>query len=79
MSLSERVRPDVEAAPWVCKEIADLESRLAESEARAEEYRRDAERATRLAMKYIDPMDMYQEDKPDYAALAASVDKGEGK
>ncbi|MBS1771186.1 MAG: hypothetical protein JSS77_16165 [Acidobacteria bacterium] len=27
-SLSSRIRPDVEAAPWVCKEVAELERQL---------------------------------------------------
>lgn len=29
--LSDRVRPNIEAAPWVCDEIAALEQRLAEA------------------------------------------------
>lgn len=28
MSLSERIRPNVEAAPWVCDEVLALEDRL---------------------------------------------------
>lgn len=32
MSLHERIRPGVEAAPWVCDEIKKLEERLAELE-----------------------------------------------
>jgi hypothetical protein len=30
--LSERIRPGVEAAPWVCEEVSSLEKRLAEAE-----------------------------------------------
>ena len=33
--LSERVRPDVEAAPWVIAEIEQLESALADIEVKA--------------------------------------------
>lgn len=29
-SLSERVRPNIEAAPWVCEALKELEARLAE-------------------------------------------------
>lgn len=32
MSLSERIRPDCEAAPWVCEEVKQLESRLKQLE-----------------------------------------------
>ena len=36
MSLSDRVRPDVEAGPWIVKEIMKLEAELAAERARAE-------------------------------------------
>ncbi len=39
MSLSERIRENSEAAPWVCEEVKRLESRLAEWEQAAEFYR----------------------------------------
>ncbi len=32
MSLSERIRPHCEAAPWVCEEVKQLESRLKQLE-----------------------------------------------
>lgn len=31
MSLSERLRPDVEAAPWVIEEVKQLEAKLAKA------------------------------------------------
>jgi len=39
MSLSERIRPNCEAAAWVVEEVKELERQLAEANARAEEYR----------------------------------------
>jgi hypothetical protein len=36
-SLSERLRPDVEAAPWVISEVKKLEARIREQEARIAE------------------------------------------
>lgn len=51
MSLSDRVRPDVEAGPWVVKEIIKLEAALTEAkasnvilQAKLAEALRDAER-----------------------------------
>ena len=34
--LSDRVRPGCEAAPWVCREIKELEKRIAELEAKVD-------------------------------------------
>ena len=34
MSLSERIRPNSEAAPWVCEEVKGLESKLDAVQAR---------------------------------------------
>lgn len=34
MSLSDRLRPDCEAAPWVIKEVLELERKLSESKRR---------------------------------------------
>lgn len=34
MSLSERIRPNSEAAPWVCEEVKGLENKLDAAQAR---------------------------------------------
>lgn len=44
MSISERIRPGIEAAPWVCEEVGKLEAAYEALRADAERYRwlRDA-------------------------------------
>ena len=41
MSLSERIRPNSEAAPWVCEEVKELEAKLARAKRGEEVASRD--------------------------------------
>jgi chromosome segregation ATPase len=38
MSLAERIRPSIEAAPWVCEEVKALEAELAQVKKEREAY-----------------------------------------
>lgn len=49
MSLSERIRPNSEAAPWVCEEVKKLECKLAQAK-RGEEV---ANRDFRMALESL--------------------------
>lgn len=68
MSLLDRIRPDVEAAPWVIEEIRKLEAQLAERERQLEAARRawnlhreDLQMVSSLCFEFHDPDDSNKE------------------
>lgn len=52
MPLSERIRPNSEAAPWVVDEVRELERKLAETEAELARVRQELEWTEDLARAY---------------------------
>ena len=63
--LSERIRPGVEAAPWVCEEIRKLEEELAELRARV---RPGVEEIAEIIYK-----DWYHIQSSNYTSIAEAI------
>ena len=53
MSLSDRIRPNTEAAPWVIKEVNKLERELTALLAERDQLRSDCENETKWAAHYL--------------------------
>lgn len=54
MSLSERLRPDVEAAPWVINEVKKLEAKIASFEEDTEMFLNEHNENVRLHFENVD-------------------------